>query len=61
MRSAPPASCWRGAFARIVSEGHTGAENESAAEDEGDQRKKEHGGHEEDELKHGDHLHDHLK
>lgn len=45
----------------MVSEGPTDAENESATEDEGDQRKKEHGGHEEDELKHGDHLHDHLK
>lgn len=41
---------------RMISEGHTGAENESAAKDEGDQGKQEHGGHEEDELKHGNHL-----
>ena len=40
----------------MVSEGHTGAENESAAEDEGDQGEQEHTGHEEDELKHGNHL-----
>ena len=41
---------------RMASEGHAGAENESAAEDEGDQRKQEHGGHEEDELKQENHL-----
>lgn len=40
----------------MANEGHTGAENESAAKDEGDQGKQEHGGHEEDELKHGNHL-----
>lgn len=40
----------------MVSEGHAGAEDEGAAEDEGDQGKQEHGGHEEDELKHGNHL-----
>lgn len=45
----------------MISEGHTGAENESAAEDEGDQGEQEHASHEENELKHGDHLHDHLK
>ena len=46
---------WRGAFMRMASEGHAGAENESAAEDEGDQRKQEHGGHEEDEFEHQNH------
>lgn len=56
MKNTPPVSCWRRAFIRMISEGHTGAENESAAEDEGDQGKQEHGGHEEDELKHGNHL-----
>lgn len=56
MKNTPPVSCWRGAFVRMVSEGHAGAENESAAKDEGNQGKQEHGGHEEDELKHGNHL-----
>ena len=40
----------------MISEGPTGAENESAAEDEGDQGEQEHGGHEKDELKHENHL-----
>jgi len=40
----------------MVSEGHAGAEDEGAAEDKGDQGKQEHGGHEEDEFKHGNHL-----
>ena len=40
----------------MISEGHTGAENESAAEDKGDQGEQEHGGHEKDELKHENHL-----
>jgi hypothetical protein len=40
----------------MVSEGHASAENESTAEDEGNQGEQEHGGHEEDELKHGNHL-----
>ena len=39
----------------MVSEGHTGAENESASEDEGDQGKQKHEGHEEDELEHQNH------
>lgn len=56
MIETPSASGWRGAFLGMLSEGHAGAEDESAAEDEGEQRKKEHGGHEEDELKHGNHL-----
>ena len=47
---------WGITFSRTTSEGHAGAENESAAEDEGDQRKQEHGGHEEDELKQENHL-----
>lgn len=41
---------------RMIGEGHAGAKDESAAENEGDQGKQEHGGHKEDELKHGNHL-----
>ena len=40
---------------RMIGEGHAGAEDESAAKDEGDQREQEHPGHEEDELKHQNH------
>ena len=56
MIETPPASCWRGAFMGMVSEGHAGAENEGAAKDEGDQGKQEHPGHEKHEFEHGDHL-----
>lgn len=41
---------------RTISEGHAGAEDESAAKDEGDQGKQEHPGHEKHEFEHGDHL-----
>lgn len=39
----------------MVSEGHAGAEDESADKDEGNQGKQEHGGHEENELEHQNH------
>ena len=51
----PPASCWRGTFVEMVSEGHAGAEDKSAAKDEGNQGKQEHRGHEENELEHQNH------
>ena len=47
---------WGITFSRTTSEGHAGAEDEGAAENEGDQGEQEHTGHEEDELKHGNHL-----